>query len=95
MCVGIRGMNSSCPSLSRHLNSVDVTFRNSPVLVCELVYTWKALFSTVSEPSGLDCLLPWEKQPDSGLEARVMGWKWWFSDSREFCVLPRTTIHEF
>jgi len=40
----------------------------------------KAPISTVLGPSSLDCLLPREKQPDSGvLGAGSVGWKGWFS----------------
>jgi len=39
VCVGIGGMNSSCASISCHLNSVDTTFRNSTVLACEIIST--------------------------------------------------------
>jgi len=35
--VGIDDMNSSCASLSCHLISVGITFRNSPVSGCWLI----------------------------------------------------------
>jgi len=59
--LGIGVMHSSCASLSCHLNTVDVTFWNSPVMIREQYTRENHLFSTVSGPSGLDCLLPREK----------------------------------
>jgi len=66
VCVGIGVMNSSCASLSCHL------FRRCHFLEftcsrCDLIYTWKALISTVSDPFWPGLLPTLGKQPDSGV----------------------------